>query len=91
VDHDQAAAGDPGQDIVGAGFDSGLANSLPRDQCRIRLELLGGRLRDITGDVRGLLAERVDARRLRLDGDSRQAGDDVEQALALLPREIPSS
>src|SRR5687768_9840496 len=88
MDDDQAAAGDAGQDVVGSGFDSGLANPLTRHEGRIRLELLGGRLRDVAGDVCGLLSERVDPRYFRLDRNPWQAGDDVEQALALLPRKI---
>ena len=67
MNHEQATAGDPGQDVVGSGFDPGLANALARDEGRIRLELLGCRLRDVAGDVRGLLTERVDTCGLRFD------------------------
>jgi hypothetical protein len=67
VDHDQAATRNSGQDFIGSRFDPGLADALTRNEGWIRLQLLGGRHRDVAGDVRGLLTERVDARRLGLD------------------------
>ena len=88
LDDDQAAAGNAGQDVVGAGLDPGLPDALPRQQRRIGFDLFGGRLRDVAGDVRGPLPERVDPRRLRLHRHPGHPGDDIEQPVALFLREI---
>ena len=61
---DQPTAWHAGQNGVGAGLDPRLPDWLTRRQLRVGGELLGRRLGDVAGDVRGPFAQRVNARLL---------------------------